>query len=230
MAAGGWSHVKRKAVENAFYAYLSQCYVDSKDEGRICLGEHLYAGQIHLITEIFDALEADQHSIYVLKSRQLGISTLVRALTIFMLGINKGLKGALVFDTAPNRDEARTELVAMIRNLPASLKFPKVRGTGEGNREGLTLENDSRILFKSAGVKASKGSGTLGRSVGLAFLTISELCSIQMTKDWRRLSNLYPTLTSTDCTFTNQRLGVLILGTISGVKPARIQRTSDVCF
>lgn len=173
----GWSAKKRTAVEEAFYQFLSHCYVDSKDFGRICLGQNLYDGQIRVITEIFDALEEDIHDIYILKSRQLGISTLVRALTVFMLGVLPGLKGALVFDTAPNRDEARSELVAMIKNLPDEIRFPAVKGSGEGNREGLTLENNSRILFKAAGVKKSAGSGTLGRSIGLSLATMSELCS-----------------------------------------------------
>lgn len=173
----GWTSRKRNLVERSFYDYLGKCFIDSKDAGRICLGENLFEGQVRTITEIFDALEEDIHEIYILKSRQLGISTLVRALTVFLLGLHKGLKGALVFDTAPNRDEARQELVNLIRNLPKSLKFPSVKGTGEGNREGLTLENDSRILFKSAGVKKSKSSGTLGRSVGLSLATCSELCS-----------------------------------------------------
>ncbi len=173
----GWSSAKRNAAELGFYKFLSKCYVNSRDDGHICLGDHLYDGQRHVITEIFDALEEDIHKIYILKSRQLGISTLVRALTVFLLGINRGLSGALVFDTAANRENARGELVTMIRDLPASLKFPKVRGTGEGNREGLTLVNDSKILFKSAGVKKSKSSGTLGRSVGLSLATLSEICS-----------------------------------------------------
>jgi hypothetical protein len=173
----GWSKRKRGVVEAAFYQFLNACSIDSKDDGHICLGENLYDGQIKLITEIFDALERDVHHIFVLKSRQLGISTIVRALTVFMLGIHRGLAGALVFDTAPNRENARQELVAMIRDLPESIKFPKVKGTGEGNREGLMLENNSKILFKSAGVKKSKSSGTLGRSIGLAFATLSELCS-----------------------------------------------------
>lgn len=94
-----------------------------------------------------------------------------------MIGIHRGVKGALVFDSAQNREEARADLVTMIRDLPTSLKFPKVRGTGEGNREGLTLVNDSKILFKSAGVKKSKSSGTLGRSVGLSLCHCSELSS-----------------------------------------------------
>lgn len=177
MAGKGWTKEKRQAFEAAFYEFLSRARVNSKDHGNICLGDYIYAGQRRLISQILDSLEAGIHKIYILKSRQLGITTIIRALSIFYIGVHKGLKGALVFDTAPNREEARAELVTMIKDLPSSIKFPRVKGTGEGNREGITLENDSKILFKNAGVKKSKSSGTLGRSVGLSFCHMSELCS-----------------------------------------------------
>lgn len=170
----GWSHDKRVRTEKAFYAYLRKCFVNSKDAGRISLGDEIYDGQRHLITQIFDALEADIHDVYVLKSRQLGISTIIRALTIFMLGIHKGLKGAIVFDTDSNKSNARSELETMITDLPDSLKFPGIKNN---NRAGLRLSNDSEVLFMSAGVRASKTSGTLGRSVGLTICHCSELCS-----------------------------------------------------
>ena len=170
----GWSNAKRCAVENAFYEFLNRCYVNSKDAGRICLGEHLYQGQRDVITEIFDALEQDIHKIYILKSRQLGISTIIRALVTFLLGIHKGLKGAIVFDTDSNRTESRAELEVMIEDLPATLKFPDIKSS---NRAGLTLRNESKILFMSAGVSKKKSSGTLGRSVGLSLAHCSELCS-----------------------------------------------------
>jgi len=170
----GWSREKRERVEEAFYAYLRRCYVNSKDAGRISLGENLYEGQIRVITQIFDALEADIREIYILKSRQLGISTLIRALTIFLIGIHNGLKGAVVFDSDSNKVAARSELEVMINDLPKSLKFPALK---KSNRTNLQLANDSEILFMSAGVRASKTSGTLGRSVGLTIAHCSELCS-----------------------------------------------------
>lgn len=173
----GWSHERRTRVEAAFYEFLQRCYVNSKDAGRICLGEHLYDGQTAFITTVFDALEAGKHKIFVLKSRQLGISTIVRALCTFWLGIHRGLRGALVFDSAPHKESARRELVEMITNLPPSLKFPKPLGTGRGNRDSITFVNDSTMLFMSAGVKQSKTSGTLGRSEGLTLAHLSELCS-----------------------------------------------------
>jgi hypothetical protein len=170
----GWSHEKRERVEIAFYQYLDRCFVNSKDAGEISLGKHLYWGQMELITEIFDALEEDIHQIYVLKSRQLGISTLIRALCIFLLGVHKALKGAIVFDTDQNKSESRVELELMIDGLPANLKFPSIKNN---NRAGLTLENNSKVLFMSAGVRKTKSSGTLGRSVGLTIAHCSELCS-----------------------------------------------------
>lgn len=170
----GWTHQKRLAIEDAFYAYLAQCFVNSKDDGWISLGDHLYDGQRYVITQIFDALEHDKHKIYILKSRQLGISTIIRALTIFLLGVHKGLKGAIVFDTSENKSEARAELEVMINDLPKNLKFPAIKST---NRAGLSLANDSKVLFMSAGVRKSKTSGTLGRSVGLTIAHCSELCS-----------------------------------------------------
>jgi len=170
----GWTHKKRVAVERAFYAFLDRCYINSKDAGRICLGEYLYDGQRRFITEVFDALEQDIHEIYVLKSRQLGISTIARALSVFMLGIHHGLKGAIVFDTDNNKNQFRLEIETMIKDLPKTLKFPEI---DKNNRVGITLDNQSQILFMSAGTRRTKTSGTLGRSVGMSLAHCSELCS-----------------------------------------------------
>lgn len=170
----GWTHEKRVRIEKNFYAYLKRCYVNSKDYGLICLGDNLFMGQIYAITQIFDALEADIHDIYILKSRQLGISTIFRVLIVFLIGVHRGVKGAIVFDTDENKQQARTELTDIIEALPSSLKFPGIK---KDNRVGLTLNNTSQILFKSAGVKKSKSSGTLGRSVGLSIAHCSEMCS-----------------------------------------------------
>jgi hypothetical protein len=171
----GWSHQKRIAFEKAFYVYLDHAEINSKDHGEpIILGQYLMYGQKVFITAIFDGLEQDIHDFYCLKSRQLGITTIIRALCAFFLGVHRGLTGALVFDTNENKNLARDELVTIIRALPASLKFP---GIDKDNRDGLTLANASKILFKSAGIKKTKSSGTLGRSAGISLAHGSELCS-----------------------------------------------------
>lgn len=170
----GWSRAKRLQVEKAFYQFLDRAYVYSKDLGRICVGEYLYKGQRRLITEIFDALEQDIHDIYILKSRQLGISTIIRFLTTFLIGINPGLKGAIIFDDDKNKNQSRSELETVIAELPQKLKFPVVK---KNNRYGVELANKAEIIFLAAGVRKSKSSGGLGRSVGLSFIHASEMCS-----------------------------------------------------
>lgn len=170
----GWSRAKREKFEESFYSFLNSCFINSKNTGFTCLGENLYDGQRRFITTVLDGLENDIHKFYVLKSRQLGLSTISRALSIFYIGIHRGLGGCLVFDSSENRESARSELEAMIDDLPGKLKFPAVKST---NRQGLTLVNKSRILFKSAGVKKTAQSGGLGRSVGLSMAHLSELCS-----------------------------------------------------
>jgi hypothetical protein len=171
----GWPREKRLRVEKAFYEFLDNCVIFSKDSTTaICLGKSLYDGQLQFITETFDALERGVHKIYVLKSRQLGISTLARAVTIFMSGLHDGIKAAVVFDSDPNKLQARVEIASMIKNFPKDYQFPAVTGN---HRAGITLSNNSQILFMSAGQRKAKGSGTLGASLGLSLATLSELCS-----------------------------------------------------
>lgn len=170
-----WSHQKRVAFEEAFREFLDNVYINSKDlGGHTCLGAHLYDAQLRLLTEIMDGLEKGVHNFLVLKSRQLGISTFSRALSVFYLGVHDGLQGATVFDTDANKSVARKEIESMIDNLPPRVKFPRIKSR---NRDGLVLANESSLRFMSAGVRASKGSGVLGRSLGLSFAHLSEICS-----------------------------------------------------
>ena len=91
----GWSPAKRQAFEKSFYVFLDYTYIDSKDTGgRTCLGKHITWGQRHFITCVLDGLEQDIHDFYILKSRQLGLSTISRALSTFYLGAIRGLRGA----------------------------------------------------------------------------------------------------------------------------------------
>ena len=48
--------------------------------------ENLYGAQVTVIEVIFDALGRDIHDLGILKSRQLGVSTIIRALMLFWLG------------------------------------------------------------------------------------------------------------------------------------------------
>ena len=169
-----WGKERADAVKAAFYEYIGHVQINSKEKGWIILGQNLYGGQRRAIEEIFDGLAEGIHDFKILKSRQLGISTIIRALMLFWAGIFDGLTGSLVFDTAQHLDEARKELVAMLERLPDEFEFPRVKGN---NRYSLEITNQSRINLASAGVKASKTSGTLGRGSAVSLNHRSELCS-----------------------------------------------------
>lgn len=175
-----WSKQKRSAFEEGFYEFLNNCFIFSKDTtGLVCLGRSLYTGQRMFFTSLFDGLEQDKHDVYCLKSRQLGISTGVRALDVFWNGVHDGLPGAVVFDTDANKNTARREIEQMLKNLPPAFKFPRIRVQ---NRNEIILENDSRLQFMAAGTKDTRSGGGLGRSTGLAFAHCSEICSWENTE------------------------------------------------
>ena len=187
--AGEWSAAKVKAFKEAFFQFLDHVYINSKDlGGNTCLGRHVYRAQKLLFRRICDGLRKGKHNFFVLKSRQLGVSTFSRALSVFWLGMHDGLEGAIVFDTDSNRNKARREIEAMIRGLPAALKFPKITLS---NRDGLTLDNGSTIQFLSAGVGGSRSSGGLGRSSGLSYGHMSEMCSWTNAEGVESLKNAF---------------------------------------
>lgn len=183
---GAWNPAKVEAVRASFYDFLNEVRVNSKELGNIVLGHHTYRSQNRFYDAVFEGLAEDKHDIKHLKSRQLGVSTGSRALTLFWMGIHDGLRGYMVFDTDQHKEEARLELLAMIESLPARLMFPKVK---RQNRYLLELSNGSLVNFASAGVKQGKASGTLGRSSGINFVHASEMCSWENTEGLEAFKN-----------------------------------------
>jgi hypothetical protein len=170
----GWGKERANEVKEAFYEHLKHTQIKSKEESNwITLGDHLYNAQIRVIEGIFDALARDIHSVKILKSRQLGVSTIIRALMLFWSGIFN-LTGALVFHRTQALDDARTELIDMLERMPPSYRFPRKKSS---NRFSLSLDNRSRIAMMSAGEKETKGSNSLGASFAISLAHRSELCS-----------------------------------------------------
>jgi hypothetical protein len=190
-----WDLTKAVAVERAFWSFARNVRVDSKEKGanyRIIDG--LYEGQKRFIHSIFhDALANNKHSVKWLKSRQLGVTTITEIFDVFWLGINDGMRGALIYDTTSHRESGRRRIKAIVNKLPKSYKFPRIKSD---NRDGLSLENDSQLIFMSAGIRETSSSGVLGRSEGLNYWHRSELCSFENEEGLKSLnssrSNTYP--------------------------------------
>lgn len=168
-----WSPEHASAVEAAFREFLNQCWVKSKENDWIILGQNLYGGQEIVITKIFEGLGRDKHTFKVLKSRQLGISTIVRALMLFWSGAFH-LNGALVFHEATKTEEGRVELLDILSRMGPEFRFPRVT---RSNRALIILENMSRISMLTAGTKKTSSTRHLGASLAVSLAHRSELCS-----------------------------------------------------
>ena len=169
-----WTPQKAEVFKTEFYRFLNNVRINSKERGQITLGDNLYRAQHRFFDSVFTGLQQDIHDFKHTKSRQLGISTGSRMLTVFWAGVHDGLRGSMVFDTGPHAEEARLELLDALEPLPRLIKFPRIE---RENRNLIQLSNGTRINFAAAGVKETKASGTLGRSSGLNFCHCSELCS-----------------------------------------------------
>lgn len=172
---GAWNAEKVEAFRAAFYEFLGYLRINSKEKGgdyRIADG--LYEAQYRFLDTIFDGLAEDIHDFKCLKSRQLGMSTISRALVIFWLGMHRGMQGAMIFDTESHKEEAREEIEQMIQSLDPDLGFPRILKL---NRYNLSLSNNSRLRFMAAGTRTTKSSGVLGRSSGINLVHASEMCS-----------------------------------------------------
>lgn len=169
----GWTREQADTVKAAFYDYLGHCRIKSKESGWIILGQNLYGAQTIVIDKIFDGLANDIHDFKVLKSRQLGVSTIIRALMTFWAGVFE-VTGVLCFDTSTHLAEAREEMVDMLDQFPTSFEFPK---KVKDNRNYIILANKSRINLVSAGVSESKSSKTLGVGSAVSLAHRSELCN-----------------------------------------------------
>lgn len=161
-----------KAMIRAEYArclsdpiYFMKKYVKIQHPIRGTLPFDLYDFQSNTLNDFV------QHDFnIILKSRQMGISTLVAAYSLWLM----------VFHTDKNircisiTQETSKEIVTRVRfandNLPTWLKVPIV----ENNRLSLVLKNGSTI-------KAESSAGTAGRSAALSLLIIDE-CVAKDTK------------------------------------------------
>lgn len=186
-ASGAWNAEKVEAFRDAFYEFLENVRINSKERGGdFCLADGVYEAQYRLLDAIWEGLAEDIHDFKCLKSRQLGISTISRALVIFWLGMHRGMQGAMIFDTEAHKEEAREELEQMVSSLPPEVGFPRIVKL---NRYNMLLSNNSRLRFMAAGTRTTKSSGVLGRSSGINLVHASEICSWENTEGVVALKN-----------------------------------------
>lgn len=153
-----------KSAQDPVHFMKKYCWIQHPTRGRSQF--NLYVFQEKLLT----LLNKHDKSI-ILKSRQLGISTLSAGIALHMMIFQKD-KNILVIAT---KQETAKNLVTKVRfmyeNLPSWMKLP----TAENNRLSLRLSNGSQI-------KAVSAASDAGRSEAISLLVIDEAAFIEANK------------------------------------------------
>ncbi|HJR14222.1 MAG TPA: hypothetical protein VJ833_10030 [Rhodanobacteraceae bacterium] len=151
-----------------FEQFCSALVLNSKEQGRVRFKWN--GAQRRFIEAVVTGLENDTHNFVVLKSRQLGLTTLCLALDLFWLFRHSGLQGALAVPNESVRDLSRAILENYQNGLPDAMKWPATLN----NRTEIRFRNESRLAHLIAG---GRNSGALARGQGLSFVHATEMSS-----------------------------------------------------
>ena len=178
-----------KCAKDPVYFFRKYCYIQHPSRGKILF--NLYDFQ----EDLMDAVSENRFNV-ILKSRQLGISTLSAGYSLWLMLFHED-KNVLVIAT---KQEVAKNLVTKVRfmhqNLPSWLRG----NTEEDNKLSLRLKNGSQI-------KATSAAGDAGRSEALSLLVIDEAAFIDNVEDiW----------TSSQSTLSTGG-GAIVLSTPNGV-------------
>ena len=150
----------KKCIEDPIY--FMKKYVKIQHPVRGTVSFELYPFQENTLRDF-----VDNSLNIVLKSRQMGISTLTAAYSLWLMTFHSDKNILCISITQETAKEIVTKVRFANDNLPAWLKVPCV----EDNRLSLRLKNGSQI-------KAVSSAGTAGRSAALSLLIIDEAAFI----------------------------------------------------
>lgn len=165
-----------KCAKSASYFMKKYCMIQHPTKGKIPF--HLYPYQEDSLQEF-----QDNDRVIILKSRQLGISTLIAGYALWMI-LFQNDKNCLVVAIDQNTSKNLvTKVRVMYDNLPSWLKIKAV----ESNKLSMRLSNGSQI-------KAVSSTGTSGRSEALSLVIIDEAAFVDGAEDlWASLQQTLST-------------------------------------
>jgi len=156
-----------------FKKYLGSVRIQSKDapsdieEAGVKL--KLWPSQEMVLEQICSGLEADVRKFVILKSRQLGVSTITQAILVFWLALHPHTIGAAVIDNEENREDIRAKIGNIVRSLAPLMG--KSFALTRSNRSRMEFSNGSSLDFLVAG----KSKKTWGESRGYTVAWLSEV-------------------------------------------------------
>lgn len=159
-----------------FETFLGQLKVASKDAGLVPF--RLLGSQRYMIDEIARGLDDGVSVFYILKSRQIGSTTLCLGIDMFWAFEHKGLLGTFILHKEEARDDWRQTIDVFYHEIPQKAdiggELVKFRPSLERhNRNILSFKNGSRFRYLVAGTSENRRGG-LGRSGSTNYLHATE--------------------------------------------------------
>jgi hypothetical protein len=178
-----------KCIKDPSHFMNKYCYVQHPQRGRVLF--NLYPFQ----SKVLNLWQHNQYNI-VLKSRQLGISTLAAGYSLWLMLFHKDKNILCVATKSETAKNMVTKVRFMFEQLPTWLKI----GVEENNRLSLRLSNGSQI-------KAVSAASDAGRSEAVSLLIVDEAAFIDNIEDI--YTSIKPTISAGG--------GCLILSSPNGV-------------
>ena len=149
-----------KCAKDPAYFMKKYCYIQHPTRGRILFNLYPFQSKVlHLFR--------DEQYIITLKSRQLGISTLASAYSLWLMLFHKDKNVLALATTQATARNLVTKTMFMYDQLPKWLRLPAL----EKNKLSLRLKNGSKITAKSSNADAA-------RSEAVSLLLIDEAAFI----------------------------------------------------
>ena len=153
-----------KCAKDPVYFMKKYCMIQHPTRGRIKF--NLYPFQ----EGVLKLLNNNERNI-ILKSRQLGISTLSAGMALWQMIFQKDTNVLVIATKQDTAKNLVTKVKFMYENLPSWLKL----GFEENNKLALRLKNGSQV-------KAVSAAGDAGRSEAISLLIIDEAAFIETNK------------------------------------------------
>lgn len=150
-----------KCYKDPVYFFKRYCYIQHPTRGKILFDTFDFQD------DLLESLKDNRFNI-ILKSRQLGISTLSAGFILWNMIFNEDFNALVI---ATNQGVAKNMVLKvsyMLKNLPSWLRV----ATDEHNKLSVRLVNGSQV-------KAISSTGTAGRSEALSLLVIDEAAFIK---------------------------------------------------
>jgi hypothetical protein len=136
----------------------------------------IWDSQKRILAEVAKGMDEGVRKFYVLKSRQLGSTTIWVIIALFWLALHPRMKGALVVDQEKTRDDFREQIRNIITSIPAGY-FGGAFGIKKGgdNKYFMAFTNGSQLNFLVAGTSGSKTAW--GESSGYSLVLLTEVAN-----------------------------------------------------